>query len=461
MALRTWLGTWFTRRAAGTATKAPRWQLNLENLEERAVPAGLFYRYSDPARYSVPGPVATLKRITEPVKVGDFSVGADRPQLVAVGNFNIAYDAIPDLFVTNADGSYSVLLGDGAGQFAPTKALYVNGIPILVSFGGVGRIDGLASPEGVVTGDFNRDGLTDVAVAGYGGGNTPGAVKVLLGFGNGQFVAVSSLDLPAGTGPTYLAAADLDADGKTDLLVSDFNNNKVLVYRGAGDATFTLHDYNFAQNGVVNPNQLVVADFNGDGQLDVAVANKGNSTVSLFRGLGGGYITSAGFFDVGAVGPVGLAAGDLDGDGRPDLAVANFGTGAQGSRTLSVLRNTSAAGGFSFAAPLNLTVGDHLINAAIGDFNGDGRLDVAVSSSGNAENDSTIDNRVIVLYNQGGGPGAISLQAGVTLTAGANPIGLVSADLNNDGRADLVSANQASDNVSVFLGQTRYAYIVA
>ncbi len=465
MTLHTWASKWFTgrtgRRPAAAAKRSPRCRLAVEGLEERAVPAGLS-RFATLSQLGQPASHRLV--VTQLEKVGDVGVGAYGPQLVAAGNFNGLYDRDTDLFVTNADGSYSVLLGDGQGGFSDVRwGYYGFPLPGFVSVGGNGRIDGLASPEGVVAGDFNRDGLTDVAVAGYGDGNTPGAVKVLFGLGNGQFYVGSSLDLPAGAGPTYLTAADLDRDGNLDLVVSDFNNNRVLIYTGAGDGTFGLHDYNYAQNGVLNPNQAVVADFNGDGNLDIAVANKGNGSVSLFRGLGGGYITAAGNFALGGgvvdgykLGSVGLAAGDLDGDGRPDLAVANFGTGPQGAHTLSLLRNTSTGGNFSFHEDVDWIVGDHLINVAIADFNRDGRLDVAVSSAGNTEDGSTADNRIVVLSNLGGGPGQINLGNLSYLTAGRNPVGLVSADLNGDGKADLVSTNQDSNDVSVFLDQTHF-----
>jgi hypothetical protein len=397
--------------------------------------------------------------ITELQKVGDFGVGASQPQLVAVGSFNSHFDNTPDLFITNRDGSYTVLLGDGRGTFGVfVPRAYPR--PQIGGQGGVGRIDGLAGPEGVVTGDFNDDGLTDVAVAGTGDEGVPGAVQVLRGLGNGQFELASSLDLSEGAVPTYLTAADLDEDGNTDLVVSDFANNQVQIYTGNGNLTFGLHDYNYAANGVANPEQTVVADFNGDGNLDIAVASLGdfeNGTVSLFRGLGGGYITAAGFVALGKGGAIGLAAGDLDGDGLPDLAVANYGSPAQGAQTLSLLRNASTGGALTFAAPIHLNVGDHLLNVVIADFNGDRRLDLAVSSAGNTVDDSTRDHRLIVLYNQGGPPGAINpmMHTALPLVTGWNPIGLVSADLNGDGLPDLVSANQASNSVSVFLDQTR------
>ena len=341
MALRSWIRNVFVGsngRGTAAAKKAKRLHLSLECLEERAVPAG-FFNVQDILAQVHDG-------LTGFHKTGDFDVGAYNPQLVAVGSFNSNYDNTPDLFVTNADGSYSVLLGDGAGHFSFTQGPQIWGIKVPVSFGGVSEIDGLrgsdgnltAYPEGLATGDFNGDGRTDVAVAAYG--NPTGAVKVLFGNGNGQFVVGYSLELPAGTGPTYLSAADLDKDGHTDLVVSDFNGNKVLIYRNLGGGSFELNDYNYQQNGVSNPEQTVVADFDGDGNLDIAVANNGNGSVSLFRGLGGGKITSAGSYLVQANSPVGLAAGDLNGDGVPDLAVASYGK-TDGSGTLSLLQNTS------------------------------------------------------------------------------------------------------------------------
>lgn len=380
-------------------------------------------------------------------------VGAAGPQLLTSGNFNSQTDSIPDLAVTNSDGSISIMLGNGDGTYKPATTLVV---------------DGVINPEGIVSGDFNHDGFDDLAIASNGafaaqgaGQVKVGAVTILLGQGDGIFTRASALDLrvkvngqalPNTVLPTYLATADMDGDGNLDLVVADFNNPHVYVYLGNGDGSFRFNDTNYDPDGVSNAEQPVIADFNGDGILDIAVANKGNGTVSLFQGLGNGYITSAGNINLpGVTGAIGLAAGDLDGDGKADLAVANYGTDDVGAHTLNLIRNTSDNGVISFAVPTAISLGNHLLNVVMADFNEDGKLDLAVSSAGNTVDPNAVkDSSVWVLYNQGG---FNFPKPQLPLFAGLNPVGLIAADFNDDGHIDLASANQDSNNVSVFLNQ--------
>jgi dienelactone hydrolase len=163
----------------------------------------------------------------------------------------------------------------------------------------------------VAVGDFNRDGQLDLAVANQGSDN----VSVLLGNGDGTFRTVVNYSTGPGSFPRSVAVADLNGDGKLDLVVGDSSSNNVGVLLGNGDGTFQAA----ANYGVgSSPVSVVVGDFNGDGKLDLAVASYG---VSLLLGNGDGTFQAAGNYatSLGLIST--LAVGDFNGDGRPDMAI--------------------------------------------------------------------------------------------------------------------------------------------
>src|SRR5262249_19574825 len=158
MALSSRVMKWFTPSNAKRPCRAkiaPRAQLALEDLEERLVMDG-----ADLTPYVSPLAETARNSLVGFLKTGNFDVGAMHPQLIAVGQFNPAYDNYPDLFVTNDDGAYTVLFGDGAGNFSPTAGPIVDGQQVVFSQGGPHHIEGVGTLEGVVAGDFNGDGIT-------------------------------------------------------------------------------------------------------------------------------------------------------------------------------------------------------------------------------------------------------------------------------------------------------------
>jgi hypothetical protein len=170
----------------------------------------------------------------------------------------------------------------------------------------------------VAVGDFNGDGVPDLAVTNSG----PRTVSVLLGNGDGTFR--TAFNCPVGAAPTCVAVGDFDRDGILDLVV---NNNvasgTVSVLMGNGDGTFRAAG-SYAAG--ISASAVAVADLNGDGILDLAVANGGSNNVSVLLGNGDGTFGAAVNYPAGGGDqpfPRSMAVGDFNGDGTPDLVVAS------------------------------------------------------------------------------------------------------------------------------------------
>src|SRR5271157_4070862 len=309
---------------------------------------------------------------------------------VATGDFN--GDGFPDIATPNSDGAtVSVLLGKGNGTFQPQQAFPAGVQPYAVAaadFNGDGVLDlavansgentvsvllgkgdgtfqtqktyGTGSgPFGIAVGDFNGDGIPDLAVANQGGNN----VSVLLGKGDGTFQPQQTYDV--GNSPFGIAVADFNGDGIADLAVTNARKNPdgtytVSVLLGKGDGSFQPQQ----TYGVGNsPFGIAVADFNGDGIPDLAVANQGDNTVGVLLGKGDGTFKPQQAYPAGT-GPVGVAVGDFNGDGVPDLAATNG-----GSNNVSVLLGK---GNGTFQPQQTYPAGAGPQGVAVADFNGDG-----------------------------------------------------------------------------------------
>jgi uncharacterized protein (TIGR03437 family) len=224
------------------------------------------------------------------------------PADLAVGDFN--GDGRADLVVPNVRGTnVVVLLGDGSGGFRESPAS-----PVVAEYG----------PFAVVVADFNGDGRADFAVT-----NSLQKISVLLGNGDGSFVTSAGSPFAVGVEPEWMASGDFNGDGIADLVVSNYGSNNVTILLGDGAGYFTQSPSGPLSVGT-SPRSPAVADFNGDGNADLAIPCGGDNRVILFLGDGHGNFAPGVSPLPAAGGPTAAAVGDFNGDGRADLAVANY-----------------------------------------------------------------------------------------------------------------------------------------
>ncbi len=348
--------------------------------------------------------------------------------------------------VAVAPGPYFVAIGDWNGDGVPDLAVASNSantVVFLLGNGGGGFIHagGVAvgsAPRSIAVGDLNGDGTLDLAVANTNSGN----VTILLGDGSGGFSQAPGSPIAVGSFPISVVAGDLNGDGTLDLAVADFlGNESVTILIGNGSGGFSQA----AGSPIVvggNPYHIAVGDLNRDGALDLAVANNSSGRVTILLGTGsGGFMQAAGSPVTVGSAPRFIAVGDLNADGNLDLAVAN-----NASQDVTILLG-SGSGGFGEAPGSPVAGVSSPQSIAVGDLNRDGKLDLAVASF--------VSDSVTILA--GNGSGGFAQPAGSPTAVGTRPQSVAVRDLNGDGRLDLVAANNGSNNVSILLNTTTSA----
>lgn len=364
----------------------------------------------------------------------DFGTG-DNPLFIAVDDLN--GDGKVDLAVANENSSsVSVLLNTiELDPSTPVFALKQD-------------VETGANPRAVAVGDINGDGKPDVVVT-IVGANTVSVLLNTTAPGATSTSFAPKQDFATGTDPVAITLADLNSDGKLDIAVTNIDSNSISVFLnttapGAATPSFSARQ-DFATGD--NPLSITATDLNGDGKLDLVVADLVSSVSVLVNTTIPGAATIA-FADKQDFptgdGPRFVAAGDFNGDGKRDLAVANF-----NANTVAVLLNTTAPGAavVSFAPLRDFPTGNRPTSIAVADVNGDGKLDLAIAN--------VLSNTVSVLLNTTTpGSNTPSFSARQNFATNFNPSSITAGDLNGDGKLDVAVADSNADTISVFVNTT-------
>jgi hypothetical protein len=278
-------------------------------------------------------------------------------------------------------------------------------------------------PIALATGDFNGDGVPDLAIANSNSNTVE--IQSIVG-GESNLLPMTNYT------PQALAVADFNNDGKPDLAVAYENSNGVQILLGQGNLQFESANPSFLSTGTA-PNSIAVGDFNNDGNVDLAVTNLLSANVTILLGNGRGEFTAGPQFPTTDSFPYQVAAGDFNLDGKQDLAVANY----FGNDVTILLGN----GNGTFTAAPTLNTGIYPDAVAVGDFNADGKPDLAVTNA--------FSQTVTILLGSGNGT---FTEAPASPVTGKNPDSVAVTDFNLDGIEDLVVASSNSNSVTVFQG---------
>ena len=383
---------------------------------------------------------------------------------LTVGARSVVYTDLTGISAGGASGNYSLtetVLGIG-GPAAPTGNVsfvdtsFGNSTLATATLGpsaaGLGWLISQTpaistNPVSEITGDFNGDGIPDIAVvSGSTSGGNPYVITILLGVGDGTFSAqtpAQNTGCSNAWGSPSLLAADFNRDGKADLVIlcpTITAGDTVSVLLGNGDGTFAAAKTTTAYNppnegGDVVTGSMVAADFNGDGKLDLAIVGGlvASGQVTILLGNGDGTFTAGGAsygysssFNV-------IATGDFNRDGIPDLIVSDF----FAPQTVFVL---IGKGDGTFTASASPITGSAFITSmVVADFNGDGLLDVAIGYQS-----------AVGIY-LGNGDGTFTQAPGSPINSNTG-LSLVAGDFNHDGKVDLAAIYGTNPPIQLFLG---------
>jgi hypothetical protein len=310
--------------------------------------------------------------------------------------------------------------------FSATNFVFAQGVAFKTTTISVGN-----GPSSVIAADVNNDGKVDLICT----DSKDNMLTVLTNDGSGNFVLSATLNLNPYTNPACVIAVDVNGDSNLDLVVALFGSSKLMVLTNDGSGNFSSNAiYKVGLFPGADPSCVVVADVNGDGKLDLISANTTlwpNAGLTVLTNNGsGGFVLSTNFVSRNQLpSPHWVAAADINGNGKVDLITANLAT-----PPLTVLTN-DGGGNFSFNATYNVGLVPQCVVAA--DVNGDSNVDLVSANYS--------DGTLTVLTNDGSG----NFTSNATYSVGSGPFFVTATDINGDGKVDLISANSKTNTLTV------------
>ncbi|WP_223652978.1 FG-GAP repeat domain-containing protein [Hymenobacter psoromatis] len=342
-----------------------------------------------------------------------------RPSSIATADVN--GDGKLDLLTTNSgDNTVGILLGNGNGTFQAISA-YPSGR--------------YHQPTKIAVADVNGDSKCDLITVSA----ISSSVEIMLGNGNGAFKISATYSTGIYSEPLNTAVADVNGDSKLDLLIPDNDKNTVNVLLGNGDGTFKNSvAYSTGNTPGSSPTNIAVADVNGDNKVDILTANYFGDAVGVLLGNGSGTFQASTIYSTKSNStPSSITAADVSKDGNIDLISSNGGTNSVGV----LLGNGNGTFQPCITYPALISGSDDIIAA---DMNGDGKLDLVMGDEFSE----------IVALLQGNGNGTFQTATTYSVAAYTRIAGVAVADVNGDGKLDVLTANIDDASVSVLLNTT-------
>jgi hypothetical protein len=433
-----------------------------------------------------------------------FLTGSEsRPYSIVVNDFN--NDNYLDIAVANyATNNIAIFLGNGNGTFIdPTFFSLGSSRPLFISTGdfnkdnrtdivvanygtdNIGILFGYGNdsiPSSLAVGDFNKDNQLDIAVANYGTNN----VGIFLGYRNGTFTSPKTYTTLPKSNPSSIAVADFNNDNQLDIVVANYGTGNVGIFFGHGNGTF-LAEITYTISSSSRPQYITVGDLNNDNTLDIVIVDSENDEVYVLPTYGNGsFATITAYDPISGSNPSCVAVADFNNDNLLDLVVANNGTNNvlvlmdysitpsarqshcrlqietdtmtsvvvrdfNNDHILDIAYNVEAnigiltgMGNETFSEEITYLTGDGftLQYICVGDLNNDNRMDIISASR--------FSNNVNIFL--GYGNGTFATMMAYSTGKGSNPWWIALADVNNDNRLDIVSANTGSDTIGILLG---------